>query len=166
MSTSRFKAVLVCLVVALAVGILAAMSLPVSQTLKGMPIQNQRQGVSGVVTRLQGNQMPMVNRNNLRTAPSPVSTQIWIFSGQIPGKGTHWPISEAQKQPNLVGRVQSDSQGNFFVSLPPGTYTLFAQYGDDLYLNSFTGDGSYASVQVSEGQITDIRLVNTENAVF
>lgn len=166
MSISRLKPVLICLVLAVIVGTFAAMSLPVSQTLKGMPIQNQRQGVSGVVTRLQGNQMPMVNRDNSRTAPSPVSTQIWIFSGRIPGKGTHWPISEAQKHPNLVGRVQSDSQGKFFVSLPPGEYTLFAQYGDNLYLNSFTGDGSYESVQVSEGQITDIRLVNTENAVF
>lgn len=166
MSTFRFKVVLVCLVLALAVGILAAMSLPVSQTLKGMPIENQRQGVSGVVSRLQGNQMPRINRNNPKTAPSPVSTQIWIFSGQIPGQGTHWPISEAQKHPNLVSRVQSDSQGKFFVSLPPGEYTLFAQYGDNLYLNSFTGKGNYASVQVSEGQITDVRLVNTENAVF
>ncbi len=166
MSTSRLKPVLICLFIALAVGILTAMSFPVSPTLKKMPLQNQHQGVSGMVTRIQGNQMPMVGRNNSSTAPSSVSTQVWIFSGRIPGKGTHWSVSEAQKHPNLVTRVQSDDQGKFFVSLPPGEYTLFAQYGDNLYLNSFLGDGSYQSVQVSEGQITEMRLVNTEGAVF
>lgn len=166
MSASRLKPVFVCLFIVLAVGIFTAMSFPVSPTLKGMSSQNQHQGVSGVVMRLQGNQMPMVGRNNSRTAPSPVSTQVWIFSGRIPGKGTHWPVSEAHNHPNLVSRVQSDNQGKFFVSLPPGEYTLFAQYGDNLYLNSFVGDGSYASVQVKDGQITEIHLVNTENAVF
>jgi hypothetical protein len=166
MSASRLKPVLICLVIALAVGIFTAMSFPVSPTLNQMLSPNQRQGVSGMVTRLQGNQMPMVNRNNFRTAPSPVSTQVWIFSGRISSKGTHWPVSEAQNHPNLVSRVQSDNQGKFFVSLPPGEYTLFARDGDNLYLNSFMGDGSYESVQVKEGQITEIRLVNTEDAVF
>ena len=166
MSASRLKPLLFCLLIALVVGIFTAMSFPVSPTLKGMPSQNQRQGVSGMVTRLQGNQMPMVNRSNSRTAPSPISTQVWIFSGRISGKGTHWPVSEAQNHPNLVSRVQSDNQGKFFVSLPPGEYTLFARDGDNLYLNSFMGDGSYESVQVKEGQITEIRLVNTEDAVF
>jgi|SRR5919199_4548718 hypothetical protein len=166
MSASRFKLAFVCLFIALAVGILTAMNFPVSQTLKGMPSPNQRQGVSGLVTRLQGNQMPMIDKNRARAAPSPVSTQVWIFSGRIPGKGTHWAVSEAQKHPNIVSRVQSDAQGKFFVSLPPGEYTLFAQYGDNLYLNSFLGDGSYQSLQVSEGKITEIRLINTEGAVF
>lgn len=166
MSASRLKPVFVCLFIVLTVGILTAISFSVSQTLKGMPSQNQRQGVSGVVTRLQGNQMPMVGHTNSRTPPSPVSTQVWIFSGRIPGKGTQWSVSEAQKHPNLVRRVQSDAQGKFFVSLPPGEYTFFAQYGDNLYLNSFLGDGSYQSVQVSEGKVTEIRLVNTEGAVF
>lgn len=166
MSVSRLKQVVVCLFIALTVGILTVMSFPASQTLKGMPSQNQHQGVSGVVTRLQGNQMPMVGRSTSRTAPNPISTQVWIFSGRIPGRGTHWSVSEAQKHPHLVTRVQSDDQGKFFVSLPPGEYTLFAQYDEMLYLNSFLGDGSYQSVQVSEGQITEMRLVNTEGAVF
>lgn len=166
MPTSRFKPVLIILFIALAVGIPTAMSLSVFQTRKAMPSPNQRQGVSGSVTRLQGNQIPGIDRSNRATPPSPVSTQVWIFSGRIPGKGSHWSVSEAEKQPNLVSRVRSDEQGKFFVSLPPGEYTLLAQYGDNLYLNSFLGDGSYQSVRVSEGNVTEIRLVNTEGAVF
>jgi hypothetical protein len=166
MSASRFKPVLVCLFVSLALGMLMAMSLPVSQTVKAMPSANQGQGVRGWVTRLQGNQMPAIDTNDPKTAPSPISTKIWIFSGRIPGKGTHWAVSEAEKHPNFVDRVRSDAQGKFFVSLPPGEYTVFAQYGDYLYLNSFLGDGSYASVRVSEDKVTEIRLVNTEDATF
>lgn len=166
MSTSRLKAILVCLFVCLVLGMLMSMSLPVSQKLKGMPLSNQGQGVSGFVTRLQGNQMPTVGRNSTRSQPSPISTDVWIFSGRIQGKGTRWSVSQAEKHPNLVTRVRSDAQGKFFVSLPPGEYTLFAQYGSDLYLNSFLGDGSYASVQVSESKVTEIRLVNSEDAAF
>ena len=166
MSISQLKYIVVCLFASLILGILMAMSLPISQTLKGMPSHNQTQGVSGIVTRLQGNQMPTVGSQGTRTALSPISTQIWIFSGRIQGRGTHWSVSEAEKHPNLVVRTQSDAQGKFFVSLPPGEYTLFAQYGSDLYLNLFQGDGSYASVIVSEGTITETRLVNTEGAAF
>jgi hypothetical protein len=166
MSTSQFKPVLVCCFVSVVLGILMAMSLPVPKTIKGMPSPNQGQGVSGVVTRLQGNRMPTVDRNNARLEPSPISTAIWIFSGRIQGKGTHWSVSEAEKHPNLLTQVRSDDWGQFFVSLPPGEYTLFAQYGSDLYLNLFAGDGNYASVRVSEGRITETRLVNTEGAAF
>lgn len=166
MSKFQLKSIVVFLFASLILGILTAMSLPVSQTLKSMPSHNQTQGVSGIVTRLQGNQMPTVGSNRTRTAPSPISTQVWIFSGRIPGRGTRWPVSEAEKHPNFVGRTQSDAQGKFFVSLPPGEYTLFAQDGSDLYLNLFKGDGSYASVIVSEGKVTETRLDNTEGAAF
>ncbi|MBW4547107.1 MAG: hypothetical protein KME25_22105 [Symplocastrum torsivum CPER-KK1] len=166
MSTSRFKPVLIGIFICLVLGSLMAMSLPVSQSFKGMPPSNQEQGVSGLVTRLQGNQMPMVGRSSPRTAPSPISTQVWIFSGRIKSQGTRWSITEAEKHPNLVDRIRTDAEGKFFVSLPPGEYTLFAQDGSDLYLNSFLGDGSYATVQVNEGKITETRLVNTEGATF
>lgn len=140
--------------------------MPVSSTLNGMPPPDAAQGVSGLVVRLQGNQMPTVGSNNSRTEPEVVSTQVWVFSGRISGKGPRWSVAEASKHANFVTRVQSDDQGKFFVSLAPGEYTFFAQYGSNLYLNSFLGDGSYASVQVTQGKVTKTRLVNTEKAVF
>ncbi|NEQ25602.1 MAG: hypothetical protein F6K28_42380 [Microcoleus sp. SIO2G3] len=166
MSTSRFKPVLIGVFICLVLGSLMAMSFPVSQSLKRMPSSNQEQGVSGLVTRLQGNQMPMVGTSRPRTAQSPISTQVWIFSGRIKSQGTRWSVSEAEKHPNLVDRIRTDAEGKFFVSLPPGEYTLFAQDGSDLYLNSFLGDGNYATVQVNEDKITETRLVNTEGATF
>lgn len=134
-------------------------------TLSSMPSPNEAQGVSGLVLRLQGNQMPTVGGNRL-SEPEPVSTDIWVFSGRIQSKGPRWSIAEAIKHSKLVTRVHSNQQGQFFVSLPPGEYTLFAEYGSNLYLNSFSGDGSYTSVQVTQGKVTKTRLVNTEGAVF
>lgn len=164
MSTLRCPPLAGCLLIGLAVGIFPAVSLSASEKSNGM--LQSHQGVRGFVMRLQGNQMPTVNRKKSRTEPEPLSTQVWIFSGRIQGQGTRWSVSEARKHPNLINRVHSDVQGKFFVGLPLGEYTLFAQYGSDLYLNSFLGDGSYGSVQVSEGKITEIRLVNTEGATF
>lgn len=140
--------------------------MPVPKTLNSMLPSNEAQGVRGYVTRLQGNQMPTVGSNRPKNKPEPVSTVVWVFSGRIQAKGPRWSVDEGSERPNLVNRVHSDEQGKFFVSLPPGEYTLFAQYGSSLYLNSFSGDGSYASVQVVKGKVTETRLVNTERATF
>lgn len=164
MITPRFQFVLGYLLFGLAIGIPTAMSLPVSNTLKEM--LSPAQGVSGFVVRLRGNQMPTVGSNRLRIEPEPISTVVWVFSGRIQGKGPRWAVSEASQNPNLVKRVRSDAQGKFFVSLLPGEYTLFAEYDSNLYLNSFLGDGSYASVQVIAGKVTQTRLLNSERAAF
>ncbi|MEM9818568.1 MAG: hypothetical protein AAF827_19460 [Cyanobacteria bacterium P01_D01_bin.6] len=129
--------------------------------------QQPSQGIRGTVVRLSGNQMPTVGEAASSDPPEPVQTTIWIFAGRIPSMGSPtWPVSEAGQQANQVGTVMSDAEGNFYVELPPGEYTLFAQYGSDLYLNSFLGDGSYQPLQVREGEVTTTRLLHTENAFF
>ncbi len=128
--------------------------------------QRQNQGVRGAVTRVTGNQMPSIGENRQRSKPQPVKTSVWVFSGRIPAKGTSLSITEAKQNFKLVTQVKTDKKGKFFVKLPPGEYTIFAQYGNDLYLNSFLGDGSFKTVQVTEGKITETRLVNSENASF
>jgi hypothetical protein len=165
MFTLHFQHTLIFLFISLALGIPTAMSLPVSQPTNGMSQPHPLQGVSGLVLRLQGNQISAIGSRH-KSEPEPISTSVWIFSGRIQSRGTHWLVSEAREHPNLVGCIQSDTRGKFFVDLPPGEYTLFAQYGSKLYLNSFLGDGSYESVQVSNGKITEIRLINTEKATF
>lgn len=164
MATLQFQTVLGYLLVGLVLGIPTAI-MPESMTLNSMSAPNEAQGVSGLVLRLQGDQMPTVGGNR-PSEPEPVSTDVWVFSGRIQSKGPRWSVAEASKHSNLVSRVRSNQQGQFFVSLPPGEYTLFAKYGSDLYLNSFSGDGSYTSVQVAQGKVTKTRLVNTERAVF
>lgn len=151
------------------VGCASTMGLADSNTPNSSNLQQQQsQGIKGTVVRLSGDRMPTMGDNTTRTNPPQlIQTTVWIFSGRIPSNSSpEWSVREASQNGNLLSKVTSDSDGNFFAELPPGEDTLFAQYDSNLYLNSFLGDGSYESVQVNEGKITEINLVNTEDAFF
>lgn len=124
------------------------------------------QGISGTVLRLSGDHQPTVDKIISRRKTEPIKTNVWIFAGRIPASGTHWPVAQAQGHPQLIKQIGSDDQGTFFVELPPGEYTLLAEYDDNLYLNSFLGDGAYGTVQVKAGEVVSIQLINTEKAYF
>jgi hypothetical protein len=142
-----------------------SLSGPITPAKQQLP--HQSQGISGFVFSLNGNQMPINQPDESRSNSQPVSTKVWIFAGKIIGTGSpRWPLEKAQQHPGLIGWTVSDSSGRFKVGLPPGEYTVLAEYGSDLYLNKFLGDGSFASVQVTANQVTEVKLINTENAVF
>lgn len=149
---------------------------PSSAVVKLLPAAN-RQGIAGSVWSLTGNHMP----RPLEKSPSaqagsqphsqarrqPVQTNVWIFSGRIPSQGKlRLLVDQAKQHPRFLGQVRSNAKGEFSVGLPPGEYTLLAQYGSNLYLNSFLGDGSYATVKVKPGKITNTQLTNSERATF
>ncbi|MBD2256834.1 hypothetical protein [Pseudanabaena sp. FACHB-2040] len=124
------------------------------------------QGIQGQVLRLSGNQMPSVGSASLGQA-EPVQTVVWIFAGQIPATGSpYWPVSEAQDHPALVVRVSGDEAGRYAAELAAGEYTVFAESGENLYLNRFSGSGNFASVVVEPGQAVELDLQNTEAASF
>lgn len=126
---------------------------------------HQPQGIQGRVLKLEGDFMP--GPEPVRGQTHPVRTEVWIFSGRIPANGSvTWAVSQATQHPNFLQQVMSNEAGEFAIELPPGEYTLFARYGDHLYLNAFEGDGSYSSVQVLPGAMTAIDLVNSANATF
>jgi len=144
----------------------------------------QPQGIVGVVLSWRGDLMPRILPENepvtTNSKITPIATRIWIFTGNVrPSPMQNWPqefapapisphlpLSEAVKLPNRLGWVMSDKDGRFQVGLPVGEYTLLAEYGDNLYLNLFSGDGNFATVQVKPQQITAVELRNTENATF
>ncbi|MEB3311093.1 MAG: hypothetical protein VKJ02_12735 [Snowella sp.] len=131
------------------------------------PILSQsKQGIAGKVLRLKGNQMPTIDSSVKRNSPEFIRTSVWIFTGRIPASNIRWPIVKAQKHPSLLRQIHSNKNGEFFVELPSGEYTLFPQYDADLYLNAFLADGSYATVYVEKDKVSTVELVNTENAFF
>lgn len=106
------------------------------------------QGLYGQVTRLSGNHMPGNAPTSTSGGTEAVQTTVWIFAGRLAGHGSAtWPVVDAAQHPGLMRQVESDPSGHYSVALPPGEYTVLAQYGDDLYLNLFQGDGSYKSVR-------------------
>lgn len=126
----------------------------------------EQQGIRGRVVQLTGNFMPRGGRSPDRQSQQPVQTTVWIFSGQISGDSPRWAVQEAEHHAQLLCQVTSDAHGEFWVELPAGSYTVMAQYDTDLYLNSFSGDGYYTSVDVRPGQVTDVTLTNRERATF
>lgn len=128
--------------------------------------------VCGVVQRFVGNYMPIQPKY---PEPIPVSTEVWIFAGKIPAylvpknMKPRWPIQEAERYPGLVTKIHSDAQGHYSVSLPPGEYTLFARYGEDLYFQMFQRcqyGSCYGSLQLKAGEVAEWYLDNTEEASF
>lgn len=101
-----------------------------------------------------------------RQKPEAIATAVWIFTGAIAGESPHWSLSQASQHPQWRATVLSSNDGSFVVGLPPGDYTVFAQYGTELYLNAFSGYGRYQTVQVEPGQMTAVELVNSESAVY
>jgi hypothetical protein len=134
------------------------------------PLTTNQSGIRGKVVRLTGDHMPTLiapafKKVAARGQSQRMQTSVWVFSGRIPGQDPRWTVSAAQKHPQLLGKVQTNAQGEFAIALPAGEYTLFAQYGSALYLNSFMGDGNYSTVQVKTG-VTEVDLVNSEQATF
>lgn len=127
---------------------------------------SSNQGIRGQVLWLGGNQMPSPNVSSTGTC-KPIKTRLWIFTGQVaaPSKPT-WPIREARNHPALVTIIESDALGNYNATLPPGEYTLLAEYGEVLYLNQFSSSGHFASVTVYPGKMSEFSLHNAESAYF
>jgi len=124
------------------------------------------QGIQGTVTQLSGDQMPS-DRPNQTAAETPITTTVWIFRDRIPGEGSpQWSVADAQQHPALICKVESNQTGQYKAQLPLGEYTVFAQYDEALYLNSFQGDGSFESVAVHADEIVELNLIHTEQAFF
>ena len=146
---------------------------PMSEMTQPSFIQDiQAQGIQGQVTQLSGDYMPRLSPSAEAFTFNPpshskVQTQIWIFAGRIPGSSSpQWPVARADEHRSFVRTVESDAEGRYTVALDPGEYTVFAQYGDMLYLNAFQGDGSFQSVTVNPEEIVNLDLVNTSGATF
>ena len=125
------------------------------------------QGIRGQVQVLKGNHMPTNSPLPEKHSPNGIPIRLWVFAGKVqPVAGPRLPISTAKQLDNWEGWTVSDRNGQFEMGLPTGEYTILAEQGQYLYLNSFLGDGSFASTQVLQGQITEIQIVNNENATF
>jgi hypothetical protein len=127
---------------------------------------SEAQGLTGLVIRVVGPIYSPIHAHH--TKREFISTRIWIFSGKIKRltDSSRLPISQALNHPNLMGWVVSDSLGQFQVGLKPGEYTIFSEYGSDLYQEIFQASGDYLSIKIEENQIQRINLFNREKAVM
>lgn len=67
---------------------------------------------------------------------------------------------------NLVTTVESDAEGFFQVALEPGTYSLFIMEGANYYSNSYGSGGEIFPVTVEAGEVSEVLINITTEAVF
>ena len=131
--------------------------------LNSLPIN---QGISGLITQVSGNQMPM------KGVPSPVPkgivTTVYIYAptniNQVT-KSTN-PTQFSFIKTQLLATVETDSTGFFSVQLNPGKYSVFIKQGDLFYANIFDASNNIALFTVEEGKLTKISLSVNSAATY
>ncbi|WP_051286538.1 hypothetical protein [Salinimicrobium terrae] len=67
---------------------------------------------------------------------------------------------------DLVTTTESNAEGFFQVILEPGTYSLFIREGDNYYSNSYGPGGEIFPVTVTAGEVSEVLVNITTEAVF
>ncbi|MCA6451160.1 MAG: carboxypeptidase regulatory-like domain-containing protein [Chitinophagaceae bacterium] len=133
---------------------------------KKVPSAVITQGISGRVTELTGNRMPMKDAEP--DLPKPILTTVFIYEpthiSQVTRTGTE-PVYTAIAT-RLVASVDTDSTGHFTISLPVGSYSLFVKQGGRFYANLFDNNNNIALFTVEEGKLTQVTLSVSSRASF
>jgi hypothetical protein len=124
------------------------------------------QGLAGKVEVWEGNFMPMVSGSPRGTITPAAGRCVRIhepFNSREYGK---FDALQDTIPTRLVAETRTDSSGQYFFSLPIGTYSIFVQEGERWYFNGWDGEGFQGIVRVDSGKVTqqDIRIMT--NAVF
>ena len=67
---------------------------------------------------------------------------------------------------DLIAKVESDADGFFQVALEPGLYSLFIMEGENYYSNSYGSGGEIFPVEVIAGEVSEVLINITTEAVF
>jgi hypothetical protein len=104
--------------------------------------------------------MPPVDPNGSGSR-EPLSVPVHVFRGALK------PIKTLDPKPSsFVATVRSDAQGHYRATLTPGTYTVVAEIGGGLYLNSLDAFGNWTTIVVETGRITTWNIDDTSKATY
>lgn len=125
-----------------------------------------KQGIWGNVWLWQGDFMPSTE-TELRGSITAVSREVRIYEPTsmqetVPSIGTRFTRINSR----LVGTVESQGNGFFQVSLPPGQYSLFVREDSTFYANWFNGQGYVLPVTVAKDSVTKFQVDLTYGAVY
>jgi len=128
-----------------------------------MPVN---QGLTGLITEVKGNQMPM--KDGPRTSGKGVLTNVLIYEPTTLNQVTRVNTSAYYTaiHTKLVASVTTDSTGAYTVALPEGDYSVFIQRGKQFYANLFDTANRIAFFTVEKGKLTSANLVISGAASF
>lgn len=121
------------------------------------PYQPEGQGITGTVTWVEGNQMPMVSESGdtpSKNVAKPVKRTVRVypliqFEDLKVENGLYTAIAEKP-----LTEVETDEKGRYSVQLSPGRYSIFIVEESGLFANIFDGEGNVQPVTVKESEWT------------
>lgn len=121
------------------------------------PYQPEGQGITGTVTWVEGNQMPMVSESSdtpSKNVAKPVKRTVRVypliqFEDLKVENGLYTAIAEKP-----LTEVETDEKGRYSVQLSPGRYSIFIVEESGLFANIFDGEGNVQPVTVKESEWT------------
>lgn len=133
------------------------------------PYKPEGQGITGTVTWLEGNQMPMATESGNPNPKSPSQAikrsvrfyPLVKFSDLKIENGLFTAVAEKP-----ITEVQTDEKGKYSVQLSPGRYSVFVVEEGGLFANIFDGEGNVQPVTVHENEWTLLDIVVNYKAVF
>jgi|SRR5690606_10924895 len=124
------------------------------------------QGIQGFVREAIGNQMP--SPDVPPSEPAGIKTTVYVFEltrlEQVEQEGNS-PFYRKIKT-RMIDKIESDSSGQFAISLAPGRYSLFTKVNDLYYANNFDGENHIAPVTVEEGKFTEVNILISARATY
>jgi hypothetical protein len=124
---------------------------------------SQKQGISGMVFWVAGNQMPGPNKKS--PSPQPIERDIYIYepvklSDTKRANGFYSEINA-----KLVTKVKSEPDGSFHITLPSGKYSVFVKEPGGFFATLLDGEGYINVIEVTKKEFSKTVLnVNYEAA--
>jgi len=127
---------------------------------------NLKQGISGFVYRISGNQMPSPNRPAAK--PNGIKTTLFIYEVTNIKDVARKEMSPFYYSINkkLIATIHSDSTGHFNIQLPIGLYSVFTKVNRLFYANTFDEKNNIAPVKVEKEKISAINIKVDAGAVY
>lgn len=131
------------------------------------PAENEccrRQGISGHVYMVKGNQMPSPDRPPSKPAGLKITILIYELTNtsQTSRDGVFYRTISTK----LVKEIITDKDGYFKAKLKPGWYSLFVKKDDLFYSNVFDDKNNIHPIEVKKGEWTEEDFKADYDAVY
>lgn len=130
----------------------------------------ESQGVTGTITWIEGNQMPIRTEDGAADAkqkPNPIKRSIRVYplinfsDLKMAEDGLFAALSQEP-----ITEVESNDKGHYSIQLSPGKYSIFVVEEGGLFANIFDGEGNVQPVTVKENGWTLLDIVVNYKAVY
>ncbi len=124
----------------------------------------RRQGITGHVYIVKGNQMPSPDRPP--SQPAGAKTTLFIYELTNTSQATQDGAFYKTISTKLVKEVLTDENGYFKTKLKPGWYSLFVKKGELFYSNIFDDKNNIHPIEVKKGEWTEEDFKTDYDAVY